>query len=80
MKDTIEKYIKNNSAQDEDNLVFPNQDYLTLVMNLTPLLREMREDRDKEVVEIIEEHGHQQDDDTIWCNMDELLKAINLKQ
>lgn len=27
-------------------------------------------------IEIIRDHGHQQDDDTIWCNMDEILFAI----
>lgn len=31
----------------------------------------------EEVREIIKEHGHQQDDDTIWCNMDDVLAALS---
>lgn len=30
----------------------------------------------EEVEEKIKELGHQQDDDTIWCNMDEILKVL----
>lgn len=30
----------------------------------------------KNLKEIIKENGHQQEDDTIWCDMDELLKKI----
>lgn len=30
----------------------------------------------REALEVVEEHGHQQDDDTIWCNMDETCAAI----
>lgn len=29
---------------------------------------------------VIKEHGQQQDDDTIWCDMDVLLEAIKGKQ
>ncbi len=31
----------------------------------------------KEVREKVEELGHQQDADTIWCNMDEVLSALD---
>lgn len=31
-----------------------------------------------ELAEIVKEHGHQQDDDTIWCNMDEVLAALDV--
>jgi len=33
--------------------------------------------RDEEVKEIIKACGHQQDDDTIWCNMDEILQELD---
>lgn len=33
----------------------------------------------KEICEKIEKCGHQQDDDTIWCNMEELKSLINRK-
>ena len=36
-----------------------------------------REEALREISEKVEELGHQQDDDTIWCNMDEILKFIN---
>ena len=41
------------------------------------ILTQVRQEERERVVEIIEECGHQQDDDTIWCNMDELIKRIN---
>lgn len=33
-----------------------------------------------ELRESIEALGHQQDDDTIWCNMDEVLKLLSEPQ
>lgn len=29
-----------------------------------------------EAIEIVEECGHQQDDDSIWCDMDEVIKKL----
>lgn len=28
-------------------------------------------------LEVVKEKGHQQDDDTIWCNMDEVSSALS---
>lgn len=36
-----------------------------------------RESALREALEVVKEHGHQQDDDTIWCNMDETYEAIS---
>ena len=30
--------------------------------------------------EIVREHGHEQDDGTIWCDMDEILQIIKKEQ
>lgn len=35
----------------------------------------VREEQQR-IKEILDECGHQQDDDTIWCNMDEVFSAI----
>jgi len=44
----------------------------TLEYNLNKALDRQRQ----QIRQIIKECGHQQEDDTIWCDMDELLKKI----
>jgi len=44
----------------------------TLEYNLNKALDIQRQ----QIRQIIKECGHQQEDDTIWCDMDELLKKI----
>lgn len=44
---------------------------------LKTALTRVRESTLDEVREKIKERGHQQDDDTIWCNMDDLIASLN---
>lgn len=45
-------------------------------IELKSFIQTLRTDDLQAVRELIKEHGHQQEDDTIWCNMDDLLKAL----
>lgn len=45
----------------------------TLEHNIDTVIRNERH----RILEIIRESGHQQEDDTIWCNMDEIIEKIN---
>lgn len=38
------------------------------------------EAREREIAEKVKELGHQQEDDTIWCNMDEVLALLAPKE
>lgn len=44
----------------------------TLEYNLNKALERQKQ----QICQIIRECGHQQEDDTIWCDMDEILKKI----
>lgn len=44
----------------------------TLEYNLNKAL----ESQKAHICQIIKEHGHQQEDESVWCNMDELLDVI----
>lgn len=47
----------------------------TLEYNLNKAL----ENQKRRIIEIIKENGHQQEDDTIWCNMDDIIPLITNK-
>lgn len=38
----------------------------------------IKQERER-IIQIIESKGHQQEDDTIWCNMDDLIKTLKEK-
>ncbi len=42
--------------------------------------RSVIEEREKEIIEIIKQAGVHQDDDTIWCKVDEVLSLITSKK
>lgn len=46
------------------------------VNDITPDIRIALDEYKKELTRKIEEVGHQQEDDTVWCNMDEVLTLI----
>lgn len=43
------------------------------------LLKEQRNSDLGQAIEIIKENGHQQDDDTIWCDIDKVIPLIRSK-
>ena len=53
----------------------PAKDFIRSLLEQAKL--EGRTRLKREVKQMIEEAGHQQDDDTIWCNMDELLTTLD---
>jgi hypothetical protein len=59
----------------EKNLEYTKQQ-LAIKNLISNLLTEQREEILGKVKEIIEENGHQQENDEIWCNMDTILDLI----
>lgn len=51
----------------------------TIMGKIYNLLQQNTQEVLQGVVEKIKDLGHQQEDDTIWCNMDEVLKALTPK-
>lgn len=75
----IEEVINNLRAEPiNDSLWYVNpirlRDALTKSIHLA--YEQGRKDAVEEVREIIEENGHQQEDTSIWCNMDILLSKL----
>jgi len=73
----LTNFTSDGDGEEYNNYLSEASCYKELKRHIENLLTQVRQEERERVVEIIEECGHQQDDDTIWCNMDELIKRIN---
>lgn len=53
-----------------------NYDKKAILSFITSLIKEKEEVIEEEILDIIKENGHQQENGTIWCDMDVLIKKI----
>lgn len=71
-KEFTERFVREDGLLDK----YSHDEILFFIDSLIDRTVQMTEER---IVEIIRAVGHQQEDDTIWCDMDELISLITNK-